>query len=79
MVSEVQITTAYPWEIGFDALKICLYNVSSLVQTEKYFKNIKIPSAFSCEVGSHFVLISTAHPWEVSYDALLLSVYPQKV
>lgn len=30
------------------------------------------PSALSCKVGSHFILISTAHPWEVSCGALLL-------
>jgi hypothetical protein len=33
------------------------------------------PSALSCKVGSHFVLISTAHPWEVSYGALIKEAF----
>ena len=37
-----------------------------------------VPSALSCEVGSHFILISTAHPWEVSYGALIAD-YPKYI
>jgi len=40
---------------------------------------INNPSALSCKVGSHLILISTAHPWEVSCGALIIGCHVTNV